>query len=183
METPVNRTGGPAAWLSAVLAAAMLAGCDANTRWHLGLRPSAPRGRVAVPEPIHLLLPRKLEFRAFTGTRTFDKEGGIRGVEVCMQAKDAFDDPTKAFGDFRFELYTHRPNAPDPKGTRLAAWEVPLADSRKNRLYWSGTHSWYQFKLKWTRAIPIGRRFVLTATFTSPFTERLFAEQQFVSGQ
>ena len=31
--------------------------------------------------------------------------------------------------------------------------------------------------------IPVGQRFVLVAVFTSPFTQRLFAERVFVSGQ
>ena len=31
--------------------------------------------------------------------------------------------------------------------------------------------------------IPVGRKFVLQAVFTSPFTERMFAERVFISGQ
>ena len=41
----------------------------------------------------------------------------------------------------------------------------------------------YKFRLRWDQGIPVGRRFVLVTTFTSPYTERLFAERLFVAGE
>ncbi len=172
------------AWLALLLAAAGCTDGDVG----LGAAPATQPGNgggasQAVPAPIDLLLPQRIRIHPFTGTRTFDAAGGVRGIDVRIEATDAFEDPTKAFGDFRFELYTHEAHGPDPKGRRIAVWRVSLLEARQNVLHWDGIAKRYQFKLKWTHPIPVGQQFVLTATFTSPFSRRLFDERVFVSGQ
>jgi len=140
--------------------------------------------RQSVPEPLHLLLPHEVRIHPFTGTRTFDEAGGVRGLDVRVEAKDAYGDMTKAFGDFRFELYAFRANSPDPKGRRLMVWRESLLDPKDNLMHWGGMVARrYQFRLQWDQPIPVGRKLVLTVTFTSPFTERLTDEHVFVSGQ
>jgi len=136
-----------------------------------------------VPEPIRLLLPEAVRIHPFTGTRIFDEKGGIRGIDVRIEASDYYGDSTKAFGDFRFELYTHRENSADPKGQRLAVWEESLITPEKNLLHWDKITHTYQFKLQWDRPVAVGKKFVLAATFSSPYTPRLFDERVFVSGQ
>ncbi|HAU36910.1 MAG TPA: hypothetical protein DCX07_04250, partial [Phycisphaerales bacterium] len=93
------------------------------------------------------------------------------------------NDPTKAFGDFRFELHEFVPNATDPKGRRLSTWDVSVVDPKTNLLHWDGITRTYQFKLKWVNPVPVGERFVLRAVFSSPHTDRLFDERVLVSGQ
>lgn len=161
--------------LVSVLTAAALAGCN-------GWPPPTKPGKTHVPHPISLTLPKSIHIHPFTGTRTFDQAGGIKGIEVSVTPKDAYGDPTKAFGTFRFELYEYRGNNPDPKGPRKVHWEVSVMDPRTNRVHWHVSLA-YKFRLRWDEGIPVGRRFVLVVTFTSPFTERLFAEQQFVAGE
>jgi hypothetical protein len=144
---------------------------------------SAPGSRRGdVPAPVDLLLPRKIRIHPFTGTRTFDASG-VRGIDVRIEPTDAFGDATKAFGTFRFELYAYAAQSPDPKGRRISSWTVDLIEPDQNRRHWQPTALRYQFKLQWNRGIPVGERFVLAATFTSPFTRRLTAERVFVSGQ
>ncbi|MFP3938519.1 MAG: hypothetical protein ACLFVW_09280 [Phycisphaerae bacterium] len=165
---------------TAMLAAILLSpGCDGTPS------PSEvqPADGEPVPYPVSLLLPKDIRIHPFTGTRTFDEAGGVKGVEVRVEAIDHYGDSSKAFGDFRFELYTYRPNNPDPKDRRIAVWKVPLSDAEQNIVHWDNITRTYKFKLHWDQAIPVGRRFVLVTVFNSPFTERLFAERVFVSGQ
>lgn len=136
-----------------------------------------------VPEPLPLILPKTLNIHPFTGMRTFDEAGGIKGIDVRIEVKDTYGDTTRAFGDFRFELYTHQPNSLDPKGERLAVWDVPLINPDVNLLHWDNITRTYKFRLQWNRPIPVGSRFVLVATFSSPFSQRLFAERIFIAGE
>jgi hypothetical protein len=155
------------------VAALLLAGCNTE--------PEPPAQ--GVPEPINLLLPKEIRVHSFTGTRVFDQAGGVRGIEVRIEARDYFDDPTKAFGDFRFELYTHKAGRPGEKGQQLDIWAVELMDVEKNFLHWDDITRTYKFKLKWTYPIPVGRKFVVVAAFDSPYTDRLMDQRTFVAGQ
>ena len=159
-----------------------LGGCEEmETGWNL--RHDQPEeASIEVPEPIHLLLPKEISIHPFTGTRTFDEAGGVRGIDVRIEARDYFGDPSKAFGLFRFELYHFRPHQQDPKGALIATWEVDLLEPRDNLLHWT-IHRTYEFKLLWDQPIPVGQRFVLRVILASPFTQRLFAERVFVAGQ
>lgn len=174
------------AWALAWLLTAGLTGCrngqfDLNAPW---VAPPPPENaQVQVPEPIHLLLPRSIRIHPFTGTRSFDEGGGVRGIDVRIEALDAYGDATKAFGKFHFALYQHRAGRPDPKGARIETWEEDLLSPEKNRTHWDRITRAYQFKLRWFRPVPVGGKFVLVVTFSSPFGERKFAERTFVSGQ
>ena len=173
-------------FLALVLAAS--AGCDGEkfafkAPWITRPQTNANAAKSRVPEPIHLLLPQAIRVQPFTGTRTFDETGGIKGVDVLIKAIDAYGDSTKAFGKFQFALHEYRPGDPNPKGPRIATWQEDLLEPKKNLLHWNRIHQAYEFKLQWYRPIPIGRKFLLAVSFSSPFTERKFAERHFVSGQ
>lgn len=169
-----------------LLALLMTAGCE----W-AGVGPREPEpgadieaasGTKDVPHPIDLLLPHEVRIHPFTG-RTFDEEGGIRGIEVRVEARDAYGDSTKAFGQFRFELYAWRPDRPDAQGGRVAAWTEDLFDARTNVKHWDMIAKRYQFRLLGERSIPVGRKYVLVVYFDSPFTERLRDEYVFMAGE
>jgi len=178
----VSKTTGPAVigWLLAALAAATVAGCW-NGAWFGSGADTVVQQQI--PAPINYLLPKQIRFHPFTGTRTFDEAGGIKGIDVRVEALDPYGDRTKAFGVFRFELYEFRPNNADPKGRRITTWQEDLLDPKKNRVHWDDFARAYEFKLQWDEAIPVGRRFVLAVVFSSPFTQRIFAQRVFVSGQ
>ena len=167
----------------AALACASLTGCGEAALPSMGPKRLDPsEGSVKVPYPINFLLPKSVSIHPFTGTRSFDKTGGIKGIDVRIEAKDAYGDANKAFGKFRFELYEFRPQNPDPKGRLVITWEEDLTEPENNLLHWN-VHRTYEFKLLWRQPIPVGQKFVLRAVFSSPFTERLIDERVFVSGQ
>ena len=142
----------------------------------------AGTGKTLVPYPVNLLLPDEIRIDSFTGARTFDEAGGVRGIDVRVKAIDAFGDVTKAFGTFRFELYRFRPNNADPKGAPVKQWRVDLLDPKANARHWNDIPPGYEFHLTWGRSVPVGSKFVLAAIFSSPFTERKFDERVFLSG-
>jgi len=175
------------AWACAVALAGAAAGCgewkfDAGNPFRATPKPPAYAAK-SVPEPIHLLLPTAIRIHPFTGTRTFDDSGGIKGVEVRVEALDAYGDATKAFGNFHFALHAYQPAAADERGKQIATWDESLLEPRKNLLHWDNITRTYRFKLQWYKPIPVGSKFVLAAAFDSPFTERKFAQRVFVSGQ
>jgi hypothetical protein len=163
----------------------LLAGCEGLNLNSSTSKPATAASAPAtpIPEPVSLMLPKEIRIHPFTGTRTFDDAGGIKGIDVRIEAVDAYGDATKAFGDFRFELYTFKENSPDPKKQRIALWEVPLMDPKTNLTHWDNITRTYEFKLQWDQAIPVGQKFVLVAVYSSPYTQREFAERTFVSGQ
>lgn len=169
------------------LVAMCLGGCqDGNFNVQNPWPTTAPRaeaGSVRVPAPVDLLLPKAVRIHPFTGTRTFDQAGGVKGIDVRVEALDAYNDPTKAFGQFSFALHQFVPGNADPKGKRIATWEEDLLEPKKNFTHWDSITRTYEFKLQWYRPIPVGNQFVLVVTFSSPFSERKFAERVFVSGQ
>ena len=174
----MNRPARPVILAGWALATA-LGGCDFV---RVGGR-AQPARQVAVPPPLETLLPHAIRIHEFTGTRVFNEAGGISGIDVRIQAIDGFGDANKAFGQFRFELYRFDAAGPDHKGARMGVWVEDLTDPKKNRLHWNGITRTYQFKLAWDEAIPIGQKFVLTAVFQSPFSQRRFDTREFVSGQ
>jgi hypothetical protein len=167
--------------------AGALAGCDGSGQSMSATQPSMqtstqPASQV-LPPPLAALMPRTIRIHPFTGMRTFDESGGIRGIDVRIEAKDAWGDSCKAIGDFRFELYAYRQENSDPKGEQVARWEEPLSDIKVNALHWDHITRTYEFKLQWSRSIPVGHRFVLVAYFISPYTQRLATECVFFAGQ
>lgn len=153
----------------------LVGGCNGSFQPN---RPAAARQNV--PEPLNALLPTQIRIHPFTGTRAFSEKGDVRGLDVRIEAIDAYGDANKAFGKFRFELYQFTPNSPDPKGARVAVWNVNVEDFKTNRRHWNKVHQTYQFKLAWNRPI---LKFVLVAVFQSRFGGRLFDERVFVTGR
>ncbi len=180
--------------LTALLAtASLVAGCGDTSKWFGGTSSLQPTtqpavrqyAQIDVPQPVNLLLPKSINIHPFTVTRTFDKAGGIRGVDVRVESFNAFHEATKAFGSFRFGVYTFQANNLEPKGKLSGIWEIEpaLLDPRENLRYWNRSQQMYEFKLQWDKPIPVGRKFVLVAVFTSPFTQRLTAQRIFTSGE
>ena len=174
----------------AVWGLAAMTGCNSTdpsqADWFKPQLKGQPTTAAAVqkaPPPLDLLLPKAIRIHPFTGTRTFDEAGGIRGIDVRIEMVDGSGDAIKAFGDFRFELHRFRAISEDPKGPLAATWVVSLSKPNVNMLHWDKLSRTYKFKLQWDTPIPVGDRFVMVAAYSSPFTQRLIAQRVFVSGQ
>ncbi len=157
-------------------------GCGDSSLSGPSFKAGATTEQVEIPAPINLLLPKSMRIHPFTRTRIFDETGGIKGVEVRVEAIDYYGDTTKAFGEFRFELYQYKPQSPDPKGKRIAVWEVPLLEPKMNLMHWDNITRTYEFKLQWDQPIAVGQKFVLVSYFSSPYSKRLSHEREFISG-
>jgi len=152
----------------AVLALAAVPGCPNNA--------PAP-GDVPVPEPMNLLLPKRMRIHPFSDV--LDVRRGSQQIEVRIEAVDAFGDPTKMFGEFRFEAYVLKPRSTDRRGRLLETWDVSIMDGKTNLKHWDNVTRMYVFKLDWNRP-SIGRQpFVMRVVFTSPFTTRFIVERTF----
>ena len=134
-----------------------------------------------IPAPINLLLPKTIVVHPFTQTNTFEQ--GTFGLHVRVQAKDYYGDPTKAFGDFRFELYDFRPQHQGKRGRKITQWEVAISRPKANLLHWDRHTRSYEFKLSIDKPVQEGNRLVLVVVFTSRFTPRLVAEREIVAGE
>lgn len=164
--------------LAGALGALAPLGCDQPM--HNPFTP-APAVQQEVPYPVSLMLPKEIRIHSFTGTKVFDN--AQNGIEVHIEARDAYGDPTKAFGDFRFELYAFRPQNPDPKGQLITSWTESLGDPKVNALHWWNVSRTYVFKLQCEQPIKSGNQYVLLATYSSPYSERKFAQRVFTAGQ
>lgn len=162
----------PQALMCMLLAAVCAPGCGDAT---------PPAGGIEVKPPLSLMLPHTIRIHPFTALRAL--EPGVRGLEVRIEALDAYQDTTKAFGTFRFELYAFKPYSSNPKGALIESWEVDLMNPRENVIRWDPITRSYVFKLGLNESVLAGRRLVLTAAFESPYSfNRLFApEYEFVA--
>jgi len=150
-------------------------GCDIRTKGH------DTSTAEEIPAPINLLLPKTIVVHPFTQTNVFEQ--GSFGLHVRVQAKDYYGDPTKAFGDFRFELYQFRQQHQGKRGEKITQWEVSISRPKANLLHWDRHTRSYEFKLSIDKSIPEGTRMVLVVVFTSRFTPRLVGEREIVAGE
>jgi len=155
--------------LGAALVGILLSGCN-------GVK--LPGGEVPPP-----MLPAQIRIHGHTGMRTFSDGGGIKGIEAQIEVLDTMGDRTKAFGSFRFELYTYNSARPDPRGKRIAVWARDVKTLEANREHWDRLFQAYRFQLAWDEPIAVGRKFVLQVIFSSPYGSRLFDQRTFVSGE
>jgi hypothetical protein len=168
-----------AKWICAAIPVALLASLAALT----GCQPHSD----APPVVAAPLLPREIRLHPFTGTRTFDPAGGLRGVEARVEVINHLGEPTNAFGNFLFMLYAFKPHEADPRGQRLDCWEIQLTDTKQNLQYWDSLSRTYKFPLVLRQPLAVGKQAVLEVYFQDPAqpagTARLFDRRVFVSGE
>jgi hypothetical protein len=164
----------PLGLLALVAGSCLLAGCP----------PMRGDNSAVVPTQ---LLPREIRLHPFTGTRTFDPAGGLRGVEARVEVINHLGEPTNAFGNFLFMLYAFRPHEADPRGQRLDAWAIELAGTKENLQYWDSLSRTYKFPLVLREPLPVGKQAVLEVYFQDPAqpasAPRLYDRRVFVSGE
>ncbi|MBN1436251.1 MAG: hypothetical protein JW936_04190 [Sedimentisphaerales bacterium] len=71
-------------------------------------------------------------------------------LDAYVKVLDDFDDPMKALGQFRFEIFRYRPQVADPRGPRFAEdglQEFELTTLEGNQAHWDAITQSYQFRL------------------------------------
>ena len=109
---------------------------------------------------------------AFTQIKEWSDAHKPDGIEAVLEFQDQFNDPTRAAGDVRFELYNFHPADPDHRGHRLAIWSATLSGRDDQIGHWDPAARGYSFQLAYP-TIRVDHAYVLTAQFDRGST-RLF---------
>jgi len=161
-----------AAGLSLLLAAQ---GCGLGS-W---LSQLGDKGEEPSPQWMQMFEPSSIHIGFFTKSRNFDDKKGDDGIEVRVQALDRFGDPTKAVGNWRFEVFNYQYRALERRAGRLCHWFVAMLTPEENERYYDSIDRSYRFPLLWDNPISPGTRVVVQATFYPPggFERKLIAER------
>ena len=110
----------------------------------------------------------------FTQVRDWTGDDKSDGIEALIELQDQFGDPTKASGRVIFELFTYRPQDPDPRGDRLVnPWIGDLSTLEAQRDRWNRTSRTYGFQLAYDQ-VRDDKFYVLTAEFELSSGGRFF---------
>ena len=112
----------------------------------------------------------------FTKISDWTGDGKPDGIEVSIAFEDRFEDPTKAAGRVRFELYEYKRDDPDATGELLAdPWIGSIATLAEQKAHWFATGRTYNFQLAYDK-IRYQRNYVLAAQFDSVPMGRFFSK-------
>ena len=142
---------------------------------------------------IDAAMPRAIEVQRYTkplsardapasdpARRSFQASLPTNTIEVYLATLDGFDDPIKATGTFHFELFSPSGAAGTQLGERIALWTIDVDSTRKLAEYWDRYVRAFKFPLQLEQpaTLPAGR-FILEATYLSPWDEKLFDRYEF----
>ena len=118
----------------------------------------------------------------FTQIKDWNGDGRPDGIEVLIEFRDQFGDPTKAAGTVMFELYDYRRASADVRGRRLEnPWIGSIMTLRDQEARWRRTSRTYTFQIEYPK-ISRSENYVLTADFRlangKKFTDRVVLEGQ-----
>ena len=143
-------------------------GCESTGPSHIPIE--RERG-----EMLSLMLPHKIKIQPFTQITSFDEDDIPDGILAVIRPLDKFGDPAKAAGLFYFELWGYEKASGQRKGEPLAYWDLTIGSAQQVRLHWTSAQM-YEFQLAWTQgseAIRPGRKYVLAATYRTPWDETI----------
>ncbi len=110
----------------------------------------------------------------FTQVEDWTEDGIPDGIEVLLELRDQFNEPTKATGRLLFELHEYRQGSLDPRGERLAnPWIGSLRTLDEQSARWRRTFRAYKFQLAMP-GISRSRHYVLSVMFRGAAGTRLF---------
>jgi hypothetical protein len=154
----------------ALIAFSILTGCSGAHSIGRG----SQSANILPSQRVDLLLPKTIDITPFTKPASFDDDSIPDGIKVVLRPLDAFGDPIKVVGTFRFELYEFHKASADIRGLRLAVWDVDLSTEQAQEQHWDRYPPTYRFRLGWPKGVRIERgKYVLEATYISPWGERL----------
>jgi hypothetical protein len=124
--------------------------------------------------------PRSIKILPFTKPRSFDDDAIPDGIGASMLTLDGAGDEVKAYGTFIFELYAFRPGIAGHRGELIRSWTQPVLDIKQQKQFWERASKTYEFQLSWEgQPLTPQKKYVLSASFQAPGSERLFDEYEF----
>lgn len=174
---------GAVVWL--LLAGAAVVGCQSHVAVDMDNAAQATFVEISMPTAIKVQRYTKpLAARDARGSGSarlsFQARRPTNTIEVYLAAMDVFDDPIKATGTYHFELHSQHGAAGGPPGERIALWTVEVDSAAKVAEYWDKYVRAFKFPLQLTQpAMLSAGRFILEATYISPWDEKLFDRYEF----
>jgi len=139
-------------WLIAIVPWALCAGCEPTVK----IKADPSFG------PTHVRI-----HPTFTQVKDWTGDGKLDGIEVVVELLDDFDEPVRAPGTMRFELFRYEKGEPNPAGERLVnPWIGSLVTREEQAEHWSPALRAYTFQLSFPK-ISAGQTYVLSVTFES----------------
>jgi hypothetical protein len=100
---------------------------------------------------------------AFTQVKDWTGDGHPDGIEAVLEFDDQFDEPTRAAGTVRFELWSYHDTDPERAGRQLTApWVFSLQNSDEQSAHWNPAVRAYSFQLPYDK-IANSRMYVVKA--------------------
>lgn len=128
-------------------------------------------------QSLMLLMPEKIAVMPFTRVESFDNDDRPDGVALLVRPINVLGDPVNIVGDVRAELFEFVQASGDPKGDRIAMWNIALSSKRDQLKHWSSTTQMYEFRLEFdTDVVPKHRKYVLEVTYNTPLGTHLTDE-------
>lgn len=128
-------------------------------------------------ETVDLYKATSLRILPSTAVADWTWDGQADGLLVYVRAEDNFHDPSKAPGDYLIELYSFREASADRRGERIGFWLVRIDSKDRQEEYWDPVTLAYRFQCAYVQPVAVGKKYVLTVIYNSPFHNRLFAQQ------
>ncbi len=110
-------------------------------------------------------------------TKSVNDKSYYDRLQVFVELRDQFNDPMKATGKFRFELYTYdNKPAKDHRGLRIPGkglQTIDLSDPKVNQQHWDKISGHYQFVLDIDQLPNKTKHIILQVTFLNESPYRL----------
>ncbi|MEX2212940.1 MAG: hypothetical protein WD768_02355 [Phycisphaeraceae bacterium] len=132
---------------------------------------TARNARPAAEEGDHWLV-RPERMRVYPSTRFAVYEKQV-ALEARIEFLDGMADPTKAVGEFRFEVYAATRDGEALDRDRLFNWNIPMLSMEQNREYYDAVTRAYLFRLGCDHLPANIDRVVLLVQFDPPTGPRL----------
>ena len=111
--------------------------------------------------------PKSVVVDPFTKFAALDPSGAAKGLEVRVRLKDKFDDPVKALGSFRVQLYVYVPRSLETKGAEFGNWLINILSEQDVRKYYDAIDRSYRFPLKLERGLE-SKKIIVEVTYYLP---------------
>lgn len=130
--------------------------------------------------------PKSVVVDPFTKFADLDSGGAApaKGLEVRVRLKDAFDDPVKALGSFRVQLYNFVPRSLETRGKECGNWLINILSEQDIRKYYDLIDRSYRFPLKLEHGLET-KKIIVEITYYLPdgSDDKMFAKRTIMVGE